>query len=1143
MHIWVSFFLIASAAWGQTVTGSIVGTVADTSGSVIPGVEVRAVSQATGAARDAMTDAAGAFVVPALPPGVYTLTVEKQGFKKYERKEINLPANERLAVGELVLEVGALTETISVTARGAAVQTASSERSGILTSTQMTNLSVINRDFSSLVSLLPGVVASPRGETVGFGANSLLNVQGGRNTGNNITIDGVPTNDLGNAFSVTSFITMDAVSEVKILVSSFQAEFGRKPGASVQAVTKSGSQQFHANAYWYKRHEMFNANSFFNNRNGVPEAKYRYTTAGYNLGGPVTVPGKFNRNRDKVFFFWSQEFLREQRPQPIRQVTTPTVAERRGDFSDSRDTNGALIVVRDPLAGAAFAGNMVPASRINPNGRNYLNLLPEPNFFNIGLSSRRYNYQVQEALEAPKHTELLRTDFALTSKTTMYFRYNQWWEDVRGFAVPGGNANWGWIPSTYLNTAKTGLISLTKILGPRDVLEFSTGVNRGTENATAPETAINRVTRATANFNVPQFYPGNNPLNLVPRASFGGLSQPANPTVENRFPLRGTDTLYTLSTLLTRSQGAHTLKFGFWAEKAHNTEGEDGNYNGDFNFGRNVNNPLDTNHPYATALLGHFASYAESTTRPSESSRSNLLEWFAQDNWRAFSRLTVDAGVRFTWAQPYRSVYRAEAAFLPNLWDAAQATKLIEPFRQGNTRVGRHPGTGQILPAAAIGAMAAGIGNPLNGTIVVRDTPGYPGGLRDDSGVKVAPRLGLAWDPFGKGKTAVRMGAGVFFEGREQGNRGYGIWRNPPLRADPVIYYGTFDTLPQSRGVEFPAASGGFLRPWPMSRTYNANFGVQQDVGFGTVLDMSYVGAFGRRLSQMRNLNSIPFGTNFLASSRDTTLASGPLAPAFLRPYVGYNDINLYEFVGNSSYHSLQVTANRRFTQGLQFGGSWTWSKAMNYSDTNTAGVSNLIDPKVWNYGVAGFDRTHNLVVNWTWDVPRLSGGSGNAFVRQTLDGWQVSGIARFVSGDPLGVGLGFINAVDITGSPTDGARTVVVANPVLEKGERTFSRYFNTDAFRPPAVGTFGNAARTVIRGPGVNNWDVSFFKNFPVKEKVRLQFRGEFYNFFNKTQWAAVDTNARFDAQGRQANPRMGEITDARAPRRIQLALRLTF
>lgn len=1143
MRLLTLLLALASALAAQVLTGSISGSITDSTGAVIPSVQLKLVHEATGAARDALTDGRGNFAFSAVAPGAYTLTVEHPGFKRYERNQVVLPANERLALEPIRLELGGLTETISVTAQGATVQAASAERSGIISASQIQNLTVVSRDFSALVALLPGVVANARGETPGFAGTATFNIQGLRQTGNNVTVDGIPTSDLGNATDVTAFSTMDSVGELKVLVSNYQAEFGRKPGASIQAVTKSGSREFHGALYWYKRHEQFNANNFFNNRQGIPEPPYRYTSAGFNVGGPILLP--FQRNRSKLFFFFSNEYLREARPQPIRQTTMPTADERRGDFRNSLEVNGSLIVIRDPLAGQPFPSNIVPASRIQSNGQRYLALFPDANFFDVALSGRRYNHQFQESLIAPKHTETVRIDSNWWSKTQLYGRFNNWWEDIRGAAAPGGNSNWGLLPNSYRNTSRSGALSATHIFGPSLILEASMGVHRATEAALPlRQSDVDRLNRRNASITIPQFYPQNNPLNLIPQSSFGGVSNGVAATFENRFPLRGTDTLFIWNASLSKTRGAHVLKAGLTAERTRNFEGNDGVFTGTFNFGRDVNNPGDSNHPFANALLGNFASYSESTTRPWVQIRSTILETFLQDNWKVHRKLTLDLGLRFTWAQPYHHYRREEAGFLPSRFDSARRVRLIEPFRSGNTRVGRNPVTGETFPAAAIGAIAPGSGDPVNGSVQTLREAGYPAGLRENSGLKAAPRIGFAYDPFGTGKTAIRGGFGLFFESREQGTRTLGFWRNPPLRADPVIYYGNLDTFINSSGVTFPSATTGLLPEYPLARVMNFSFGIQRNAGFGTVVDASYAATLGRHLLQGRNLNAIPFGANFAAANQDSTSPGRPLPAAFLRPYIGYNDIVMYEYASNSSYHSLQLTANRRFSRTLQYGVSWTWSKAMDYVDTNTAQVSNLVNPKVWNYGKAGFDRTHVMTIYWMWDLPAGSRAWNHWLARAAADHWQLSGIASFSSGAPGGIGLGFVQSVDTTGSPTDGARVVVARNPILAKDQRTFSRNFNTDAFLPAAVGTFGNAAKDVIRGPGINNWDISLFKNFPVRGDVRkLQFRAEFYNAFNHTQFSSLDTTTRFDAQGRQANARLGEFTSARAARRIQLALRFDF
>ena len=1137
----LTLLLATGCALAQLVNGSMAGVVTDTSASRIPKAKLTISAEATGATRAATADDGGNFVISALPPGIYTVLVEHEGFKKLEKRNLLVNPNETLAVGELRLEVGQAAESITVSASGESVQTASSERSGMITNDQVENLTVINRDFAALVSLLPGVVENPGAETQGFGGNSSFNVQGARSTSNSVVIDGMPVTQ-PNGTGTGTFTSMDSVAAVRLTVSTYSAEFGRKPGASIQAITKGGTKQFHGSAYWYKRHEMFNANSFFNNRNGIPEARYRYTTAGFNLGGPLFIPHLLNRGRKKVFFFFSTEQLREVRPQAIRQHTTATAAERTGDFSNSRDLNAALIVVRDPATKLPYPGNIVPAASINKNGQNYLNLLPLPNYDNLAISARRYNFQVQESMMIPKHAETLRIDLPLNAKTNVYGRLNNWSEKISGWAAPGGNSNWGWLPNSYTNVSRSLVLSGSHILSPSVILEASGSFLRWTELAAPLEqAALNRLNRKTSGVGIAQFHPEINPLNLVPDAKFGGLNSAISTEIEPRFPLGGTNVIYTANAGLTKIAGTHTMKAGAWLENWDVDKVGKGNFNGQLDFGRNANNPFDSNHPFANALLGNFASYTESTTRPKYYSVLTAVEWYVQDTWKATRRLNLDFGARFAWSQPYHNPDRIEAGFVPQFFDPSRTVKLIRPVLVGTARMGQDPTNGAIYPAVYIGALAPNAGDAFNGTVDLRTNSTHPAGMMNSSGIRTAPRVGFAWDPFGKGKTALRGGWGLFYEVME---RTLSIEANPPLKLDPIVYNGNIADFTQTAGANFPTDTLGYNVNRPLGRVMNLSFGLQQSIGFGTVVDVSYAGALSRHLLQRRNINAVPLGTTFRPEYQDPAITRRPLPAAFLRPYLGYNDINYFEYDGNASYHSLQATANRRFSRGMQFGAAWTWSKAMDYADGDAANVSTLIDRRIWNYGKAGFDRTHIVKLNWNYEVPRVSKYWGNTFSRQVLDGWQITGVASFVSGAPSGIGLGLANAIDITGSPTDGARVVVLSNPILPKSGRTFSRNFDTAAFGVPATGTVGNAPKDVIRGPGINNFDLSLFKNFRLPgERIKLQLRAEGYNAWNHTQFSGLDTSARFDAQGRQTNARLGEYTAARNARRIQLALRLNF
>ena len=387
----------------------------------------------------------------------------------------------------------------------------------------------------------------------------------------------------------------------------------------------------------------------------------------------------------------------------------------------------------------------------------------------------------------------------------------------------------------------------------------------------------------------------------------------------------------------------------------------------------------------------------------------------------------------------------------------------------------------------------------------------------------------------------MRGGFGVFYNRQNSDAVVSPYSTQQPLVQNPVIYYGRIGDLGSSLGFVFPQSVGGLDREGYVPTVMNFSLSVQREVGFRTVVDVGYVGSLGRHLMWQRNLNAIPFGANFDPANADPTNPKVPLPNTFYRPRIGYGDIALREWASSSNYHSLQVSANRRMARGVQFGAAWTWSKAMDYNDYDRQYVSTLVPVRVWNYGLASFDRTHMLKLNWLWELPKSPWKNAAASV--LLNGWQLSGISIFSSGAPLGVGFSTTVPMDITGSPTDGPRIVVTGNPVLPKSQRTFSRNFRTEVFQLPAKGTIGNAAKTLIRGPGINNWDLGIYKNFPVREQIRFQFRCEMYNAFNHTQFAGLDTTARFDPAGKQVNSRFGEFTSARNPRQMQFALRFYF
>ena len=1054
VFVWLLVF--AAAASAQVTSTSILGTVMDRSGAVVPGVTVTATNVETNFARQATTDGSGQYAIRLLPTGTYRVEVNAPNFKKFSQTGVVLDVN-RSARVDPVLDIGTLAETVSVTSDAPLVNTTDAGMGRTVDNAEIVNLPIVNRNVYTLLDLTPGVESSESGNAFGFSEQRTM-INGGSYGGAgtvNYFLDG-GNNTTGLRGTGNSAPNPDAIQEFRVITNSYGAEFGRFAGGVVDVITKSGTNSFHGSAFEFLRNDALNAKTW----SALTKPPLRRNQFGGTFGGPII--------KDRTFFFGSYSGLRQRQQQFRNGAIVPTEAERRGDFSASK------IKPKDTLTNQPFPGGMIPATRIDPTAKNvlekYVPLANLPgNFYEVTQGEPEDSDEVQ-----------LKVDHNLSSKhllTGSYYR-NQ------GTKIESLAGNLIWSQRRFDFTQQNFNASDTWTISPSTINQFRlTYVRNFGGRLNTPQISLGDL---GSSFRIQ----GTPSLPQLQVSGFFNLTQAiAGPVAGSNY--------YGIRELVNHTRGKHTLKAGadLSLEKfIHDTTLN--NY-GTFSFDGSI-----TGSGLTDFILGRPRTMNQDAPI-TKIDNSWYLGFFLQDDWRVHRRLTLNLGLRYDLQLPVTDPHDRKLTFVPG----AKST---------------------LVPTAPANLLFAG-------------DPGVPRGIASTDKNNFAPRIGLAWDPFGDGKTSVRTAFGLFY-GSASGNEFNSTADNQPftvrqrfnsVRSLTDVYGDLpggvspfpYSFTPANPRFIFPASVAGPSMGFRWPYTYQMNFSVQRQVGRDLSFEAGYVGALSHKLPFTRDWNYPVYGPGATASNVDSRR---PILPGTL------GVIGVLDSMMNTSYHGLQITGEKRMSRRFQLKGYYTFSKSLEgarmQNDTTSGGAQNM-NNLAMERGRTDNDRRHNAVMSAIWQVDYFE---KQRLAHLILDDWMVSSIITLRSGAPFSVTAGQDRNLD--GNNND--RGNLVGKPRLDPNRsraEVTNAWFNVAAFQAPATGQDGTSGRNILDGPGRKVVDLAVFRDFQIREGMKLQYRLEMTNAFSLVNLNAPTTTLNSSA--------VGTIRTARDMRNVQMGLRLAF
>lgn len=1082
-----------TALSAQTTSTSIIGTVTDSTGAVVPGARVTATQVETGVKREDTTSATGDFSFPLLDVGEYTVSVEKQGFRPVLRKGIMLQINEKLRV-DVTLEVGALTSEVQVTSEAVALKTDDPTLGNTLEQRRVVELPINGRNAGNVAVLQPGVQFAPRGGLDGQsgggggipipGQTIALIANGQRETNQHATLDGVTATE-ARVNTVPYSPTPEALEEVRVLTGSYSAEYGFNSGAQLIMVMRSGTNSFHGSAYEFLENDKLNAEDFFQNYFLNPgQARFkkpalRQNQFGGTFSGPVTIPKLYN-GKDRTFFMFAYEGRRRRQPGITSSALVPSELMRIGDFSELLRITPNPVIIYDPLTDpnnpTPFPGNVIPSNRISP-AATALNKFWEKPQAVLANPLVGFNYTGVGGTQVDDDQYFIKVDHNFTSKDKVMGRYAT--NSPSLYTLNGAAPQFGYTVVGRNNNVASQWIH---IFSPEIINEARYGFNQSRDDSFNPRANTDFTLDSIGLGAVRVVNDGNRPLTKreagIPSISVAGFQGLAEPDGGNGFDQNA---MHQINDNLTISHGAHNFKTGFDYRRVSLFRGAANVPRGSFDFQANI-----AGNAYAAFLLGIPSATNTPEGLPLTDIRQNRYAVYFQDDWKATRKLTLNLGLRWE--------YNSPATDIQGLWRSLE-------WRNG---LSAPP---EFVPAK------------------IRTVYQF----YDPQKTLFMPRVGIAWRA--TDKWVVRAGYGIYYNIHQLNN--YSILNlNPPLSGSA-----NFNNTLRNNAI-VPATpvytfASPFGRPNPASPT-NANvlnrdnfepqvnqwsFDVQRKLPADMVLTVGYVGSKTSHLDNTVELNSpdpaFNVGGSTVQSRRPIQFV---IDDGIQRPLTR---LRWLDSGANSWYDGLQVNLQKRYSRGLTLNIAYTFSKTLiegygrNEGDGFNSNTYQNPRNRAAEKGRVGWDATHNAVINYIYDIPTPQAFQ-HGIARQILGGWQTNGILTFRTGFPFAVTQGAIINTANTPVRPDRVGSGALANP-------TVNQWFNPDAFHLvscndpslPELCHYGNSGNSILEGPGFKNIDASLFKNFSVTERLRVQFRAEFFNLFNTPQFGRPNSGLSTTSQ----------------------------